>query len=160
VGAAGLRASLAAVEAGKILALANKESLVIAGELLVAAARRTGAAIVPIDSEHNAALQCLARTDPDEVERLVLTASGGPFRTWSREAIGNAGLAEVLNHPTWAMGPRITVDSATLLNKGFEVIEARWLFGLPLARVQVLVHPQSIVHAMLQLKDGSLLALL
>jgi len=160
VGAAGLRASLAVVEAGKTLALANKESLVIAGELLTSAARRTGAVIVPVDSEHNAALQCLTRTAPDEVARLTLTASGGPFRTRTRAELRNATLAEVLNHPTWAMGPRITVDSATLLNKGFEVIEARWLFGLPLAQVQVLVHPQSIVHAMLELKDGSLLALL
>ncbi len=160
VGAAGLRASLAALEAGKTLALANKESLVVAGELLTAVAARHGAEIIPIDSEHNAALQCLARTEADEVERLILTASGGPFRTRPRAELENVVLEEVLNHPTWSMGPRITVDSATLLNKGFEVIEARWLFGLPLARVQVLIHPQSIMHAVLELNDGSVLAMM
>ncbi len=160
VGASGLKASLAAVEAGKILALANKESLVVGGELLTAAARLTGAEIIPIDSEHNAALQALGRFAPGEVERLVLTASGGPFRTRSEAELRNVRLEEVLNHPTWSMGPRITVDSATLLNKGFEVIEARWLFELPLSRVQVLVHPQSVVHAMLYLTDGSVVAMM
>jgi len=160
VGAAGLRASLAALAAGKTLALANKESLVVAGELLTAAARQHGAAILPIDSEHNAALQCLAQTRDEEVERLILTASGGPFRAKSSAELRNVTLSEVLNHPTWSMGPRITVDSATLLNKGFEVIEARWLFGLPLQRIEVLVHPQSIVHAMVHLRDGSLLAMM
>jgi 1-deoxy-D-xylulose-5-phosphate reductoisomerase len=160
VGAAGLEPSLAAIEAGKSLALANKESLVVAGELLTAAARRSGTEILPIDSEHNAALQCLGRAAPEEVERLILTASGGPFRRTPREELSRVSLAEVLNHPTWSMGPRITVDSATLLNKGFEVIEARWLFELPLERVQVLVHPQSVVHAMLHLRDGSLIAMM
>jgi 1-deoxy-D-xylulose-5-phosphate reductoisomerase len=160
VGAAGLGPSLAALEAGKSLALANKESLVVAGELLTTAARRSGAEILPIDSEHNAALQCLGRVAPEEIERLILTASGGPFRLTSSEELRNVSLADVLNHPTWSMGPRITVDSATLLNKGFEVIEAKWLFGLPLERVQVLVHPQSVVHAMLHLNDGSLIAMM
>ena len=160
VGAAGLEPSLAAIEAGKTLALANKESLVVAGELLTAAAARHGVKILPIDSEHNAALQCLDRARPEEVDRLILTASGGPFRQTSGIELRNVRLAEVLNHPTWSMGPRITVDSATLLNKGFEVIEARWLFGLPLERIEVLVHPQSIVHAMLVLADGSLLAMM
>lgn len=160
VGAAGLQPSMAAIEAGKTLALANKESLVVAGELLTAAARRQGTAILPIDSEHNAALQCLGHTVPEEVERLVLTASGGPFRLMPRSELKNVRLAEVLNHPTWSMGPRITVDSATLLNKGFEVIEARWLFDLPLERIEVVVHPQSIVHALVCLTDGSLIAML
>jgi 1-deoxy-D-xylulose-5-phosphate reductoisomerase len=160
VGAAGLRASLAAIAARKTLALANKESLVVAGELLVGAASRYGAEILPIDSEHNAALQCLQHARADEVDRLILTASGGPFRSKSAAELRNVELAEVLNHPTWSMGPRITVDSATLLNKGFEVIEARWLFGLPLERIEVLVHPQSIVHAMVHLRDGSLLAMM
>jgi 1-deoxy-D-xylulose-5-phosphate reductoisomerase len=160
VGAAGLRSSLAAVAAGKTLALANKESFVVAGELLTATAKRTGAVILPIDSEHNAALQCLRHQGADEVERLVLTASGGPFRSTPTAELKRVGLAEVLNHPTWSMGPRITVDSATLLNKGFEVIEARWLFGLPLSRIEVVVHPQSIVHALVHLSDGSLLAMM
>jgi 1-deoxy-D-xylulose-5-phosphate reductoisomerase len=160
VGAAGLGPSLAAIAAKKTLALANKESLVVAGELLTAAASQSGAEILPIDSEHNAALQCLRHAPVDEVERLILTASGGPFRTRATADLRNVQLAEVLNHPTWSMGPRITVDSATLLNKGFEVIEARWLFGLPLARIEVLVHPQSIVHAMVHLRDGSLLAMM
>ncbi len=160
VGAAGLEPSLAAIEAKKTLALANKESLVVAGELLTEAARRSGAAILPIDSEHNAALQCLGRAGAGEVDRLILTASGGPFRTTPGGELRNVRLAEVLNHPTWSMGPRITVDSATLLNKGFEVIEARWLFGLALERIEVVVHPQSIVHALVGLTDGSLLAMM
>jgi len=160
VGAAGLRPSLAAVAAGKTLALANKESFVVAGELLTATAARTGAVILPIDSEHNAALQCLQHHRTGEVDRLVLTASGGPFRATPMAELKQVALADVLNHPTWSMGPRITIDCATLLNKGFEVIEAHWLFGLPLSQIEVVVHPQSIVHAVVHLSDGSLLAML
>jgi 1-deoxy-D-xylulose-5-phosphate reductoisomerase len=160
VGAAGLAPSLAAIGRGATLALANKESLVVAGELLTALARQSGATILPIDSEHNAALQCLEGAGADGVEKLILTASGGPFRRSSKAELRNVRLDEVLNHPTWSMGPRITVDSATLLNKGFEVIEAHWLFGLPLERIDVLVHPQSIVHAIIALADGSLVAMM
>ncbi|MGD8394660.1 MAG: 1-deoxy-D-xylulose-5-phosphate reductoisomerase [Candidatus Eiseniibacteriota bacterium] len=158
VGARGLEPSLEAVAAGKLLALANKESLVIGGELLTRRARAAGATIVPVDSEHNAAMQLLRTVAGRELESLVLTASGGPFRSTPAESLRNVSVAEVLDHPTWSMGPRITVDSATLLNKGFEVIEARWLFELPLERIEVVVHPESIVHALIRLVDGSVLA--
>jgi 1-deoxy-D-xylulose-5-phosphate reductoisomerase len=158
VGAAGLDATLAALEAGKRVALANKETLVIAGELAAAACARGGGEIVPVDSEHSAILQCLGQRDRRDVRRLILTASGGPFRTWSSAAIGGATLADALVHPTWSMGRKITVDSATLANKALEVIEAHFLFGLPYEHIEVVVHPQSIVHSMVEFVDGSVLA--
>ncbi len=161
VGAAGLVPTLAAVAAGKVVALANKESLVLAGDAIRELARRTGAVILPIDSEHNALFQALGGPDlPDLplVEKLVLTASGGPFRAKSREELAAVTPAMALDHPTWSMGPKISVDSATLMNKGLEVIEACRLYGLPASMVDVVVHPQSIVHSLAQLHDGSLLA--
>ena len=158
VGAAGLDATLGALEAGKRVALANKETLVVAGELAAEAARRGGGEIVPVDSEHSAILQCLAGRPVSEVRRLVLTASGGPFRDWSRERIARATLADALQHPTWRMGRKITVDSATLANKALEVIEAHYLFGLPYDAIDVVVHPQSVVHSMVEFVDGSVLA--
>jgi 1-deoxy-D-xylulose-5-phosphate reductoisomerase len=157
-GAAGLAASLAAIEAGKRLALANKESMVVAGPLLNAAARRSGARILPVDSEHSALFQCLHAGAPREVRRLVLTASGGPFRGRSADSLRDVTPAQALDHPTWDMGPRITVDSATLMNKALEVIEARWLFDVEPARIEVVVHPQSIVHSMVEFIDGSVIA--
>jgi 1-deoxy-D-xylulose-5-phosphate reductoisomerase len=158
VGAAGLEATLAALQAGKRVALANKETLVMAGELVTAAARAGGGEIVPVDSEHSAVLQCLAGTSVRDVSRLVLTASGGPFRTWEPDRIAQASVAEALQHPTWKMGRKITVDSATLVNKALEVIEAHFLFGLDFPQVDVVVHPQSVVHAFVELVDGSVLA--
>ena len=158
VGAAGLEATLAALRAGKRVALANKETLVMAGELVTAAARAGGGEIVPVDSEHSAVLQCLAGRRTADVSRLVLTASGGPFRTWEPERIARASVAEALQHPTWKMGRKITVDSATLVNKALEVIEAHFLFGLGFPQVDVVVHPQSVVHAFVELVDGSVLA--
>ena len=157
-GTAALEAALAAIDAGKTIALANKEVLVMAGGLMVEAARRRGVAILPVDSEHNAVHQCLDGRPPAEVARLVLTASGGPFRGWPAERLRAVTPAEALRHPTWSMGPKITVDSATLMNKGLEVIEARWLFDVPGDRIDVVVHPQSIVHSLVELRDGSLLA--
>ncbi len=158
VGAAGLDATLAALLAGKRVALANKETLVVAGELAAAACVSGGGEIVPVDSEHSAILQCLGRRDRSDVRRLIITASGGPFRTWSSEEIGGATLADALRHPTWSMGRKITVDSATLANKALEVIEAHFLFGIPYDRIEVVVHPQSVVHSMVEFVDGSVLA--
>ena len=158
VGAAGLDATLAALEAGKRVALANKESLVIAGSLARAAAERGGGDIVPVDSEHSAILQCLAGRPRSEVRRLILTASGGPFREWTRAQLEQATLADALKHPTWNMGRKITVDSATLANKALEVIEAHVLFNIPYERIDVVVHPQSVVHSMVEFVDGSVLA--
>ena len=158
VGAAGLEATLAALQAGKRVALANKETLVMAGELVTAAARAGGGEIVPVDSEHSAVLQCLAGKSVRDVSRLVLTASGGPFRTWEPGRIAQASVAEALQHPTWKMGRKITVDSATLVNKALEVIEAHFLFELGFPQVDVVVHPQSVVHAFVELVDGSVLA--
>ncbi len=157
VGAAGLEATLAALEAGKRVALANKESLVMAGPLVAAAARRGGGEIVPVDSEHSAVLQCIASRDSTPTA-ITLTASGGPFRTWDAAAIVDAGCDEALRHPTWQMGAKITIDSATLANKALEVIEAHALFGLDYDRIGVVVHPQSIIHAMVAFADGSMLA--
>jgi 1-deoxy-D-xylulose-5-phosphate reductoisomerase len=159
VGFAGLPVTMAALEGGKHLALANKESL-IAGAPVVQKARRTpGAEIVPVDSEHCAVHQCLATTDgPTTVARIVLTASGGPFRGWSSDRLAAATIADALAHPTWSMGPKITIDSSTLMNKGLEVIEAHELFGIPYERIEIVVHPQSIVHSMVELRDGSTLA--
>jgi 1-deoxy-D-xylulose-5-phosphate reductoisomerase len=158
VGAAGLDATLAALERGKRVALANKETLVVAGELVAEAARRGHGEIVPVDSEHSAILQCLAGRGPTEVRRLVLTASGGPFRDWPRERIERATVADALQHPTWRMGRKISVDSASLANKALEVIEAHHLFGIPYERIEVVVHPQSVVHSMVEFVDGSVLA--
>jgi 1-deoxy-D-xylulose-5-phosphate reductoisomerase len=158
VGSAGLRASLATFAAGADLALANKESLVAGGDLVTGAARRAGRRLLPVDSEHSALAQCLAGAAPETVTGLVVTASGGPFR--GRDAAELAGVTreEALAHPTWTMGAKITVDSATLMNKGLEVIEAHFLFGVPFARIEVVVHPQSIVHGMVRFRDGALLA--
>ena len=158
VGAAGLGSTLAAARAGKRLLLANKESLVLAGELLIAAARGSGAEIVPIDSEHSAVFQCLRSCRAEGVRRIVLTASGGPFRGWDRARLATVTPAQAVAHPKWSMGPKISVDSATLMNKGLEVIEAHHLFGLPTGRIDVLVHPQSLVHALVEYVDGSTLA--
>ncbi len=158
VGAVGFVPTLRAIEAGKRIALANKETLVMAGELMMAAAARSGAEILPVDSEHNAIHQCLRGERRSEVKRLVLTASGGPFRTKSTEEIENATLEQALTHPNWKMGDKITIDSATLMNKGLEVIEAKWLFGFEADRISVVVHPQSVVHSMVEMVDGSVIA--
>jgi 1-deoxy-D-xylulose-5-phosphate reductoisomerase len=158
VGAAGLDATLAALERGKRVALANKESLVMGGTLVAEAASRGGGELVPVDSEHSAILQCIAGRPATEVRRLVVTASGGPFRRWSGAQLENATLADALQHPTWRMGRKITVDSATLANKALEVIEAHFLFGLPYDRIEVVVHPQSVVHSFVEFVDGSVLA--
>lgn len=158
VGAAGLDATIAGLEAGKRVALANKESLVMAGDLVLAAARAGGGGIVPVDSEHSAILQCLSGRDVADVRRLVITASGGPFRDWSSDRLQRATLADALQHPTWRMGRKITVDSATLANKALEVIEAHFLFGIPYDRIQVVVHPQSVIHSMVEFVDGSVVA--
>jgi 1-deoxy-D-xylulose-5-phosphate reductoisomerase len=157
-GTAGLEAVLAAIEAGKAIALANKEVLVMAGELVTAAARRRGVAILPIDSEHNAIHQCLHGRSHNEIRRLILTASGGPFRDLPPEALDHVSPAAALQHPTWQMGRKITIDSATLMNKGLEVIEAHWLFGVGADQIDVVIHPQSIVHSMVELIDGSVIA--
>jgi 1-deoxy-D-xylulose-5-phosphate reductoisomerase len=158
VGAAGLDATLAALGAGKRVALANKETLVLAGELVRQAAAGGGGEVVPVDSEHSAILQCIGPRGAGAVRRLVLTASGGPFRDWSRERIEQATRADALRHPTWTMGKKITVDSATLANKALEVIEAHHLFGVPYDNIDVVVHPQSIVHSFVEFVDGSVLA--
>jgi 1-deoxy-D-xylulose-5-phosphate reductoisomerase len=160
VGTAGLFPALAAIEAGKDLAVASKEILVMAGEIITTAARKRGVAILPVDSEHNAIFQCLDghRGGEKEVSRLILTASGGPFRNLPAERIPHVTVAEALKHPTWDMGPKITIDSATLFNKGLEMIEARWLFGIGMERIDVVVHPQSIIHSMVEFTDGSVLA--
>jgi 1-deoxy-D-xylulose-5-phosphate reductoisomerase len=158
VGVAGLEATHAAVSAGLRVALANKETLVAAGDLVMAEAKRSGSALLPVDSEHNGVHQCLRAGLRTEVDRMILTASGGPFRTTPRAEFDSITPAQALNHPTWKMGARITIDSATLMNKGFEVIEACHLFDFGPDRVQVVVHPQSIVHAMVEYCDGSVIA--
>src|SRR5207244_12743835 len=158
VGAAGLEATLAALKAGKRVALANQETRVMAGELVTRTAREGGGEIVPVDSEHSAVLQCVTGRQPAELARLILTASGGPFRTWTPDRVAGATVDEALRHPTWKMGKKITVDSATLVNKALEVIEAHFLFGLPYDCVEVVVHPQSVVHAFVEFVDGSVLA--
>ena len=154
-GAAGLEAALAAIDHRKTVALANKEVLVMAGALMVDAARRHGVSLLPVDSEHNAIHQCLHGRSAAEVRRLVLTASGGPFRLWDRAALQQVTPADALRHPTWQMGRKITIDSATLMNKGLEVIEARWLFDVQAPQIDVVVHPQSVVHSMVEFVDGS-----
>jgi 1-deoxy-D-xylulose-5-phosphate reductoisomerase len=158
VGAVGFVPTLRAIEAGKRVALANKETLVMAGELMTAAAAASGAEIVPVDSEHNAIHQCLRGESKNEVRRLILTASGGPFRKSTKAEIENATITDALAHPNWKMGDKITIDSATLMNKGLEVIEARWLFGFGADQVSVIVHPQSVVHSMVEMIDGSIIA--
>jgi 1-deoxy-D-xylulose-5-phosphate reductoisomerase len=158
VGAAGLEATLVALRAGKRLALANKESLVAGGPLVLEALREGGGELVPIDSEHSAILQCMAACPGDGVRRLILTASGGPFRDWSEERLAGVTPAQALRHPTWSMGAKITVDSASLANKALEVIEAHHLFGLSYDSIEVVVHPQSIIHSMVEFRDGSVLA--
>jgi 1-deoxy-D-xylulose-5-phosphate reductoisomerase len=158
VGAAGLKATIAALRAGKRVALANKESLVMGGELILAAAREGGGEVVPVDSEHSAILQCVGARPITEVSRLIITASGGPFRDWTEERIANATVDDAMNHPTWTMGRKITIDSATLVNKALEVIEAHYLFGIPYDRIEVVVHPQSVVHSFVEFIDGSVLA--
>ena len=158
VGAIGFVPTLRALEAGKRVALANKETLVMAGELMTRAAHRSGAELLPVDSEHNALHQCLRGEKREEVRRLILTASGGPFRTKTREQIERATVAEAMQHPTWNMGSKITIDSATLMNKGLEVIEAHWLFGFGADEIGILIHPESVVHSMIELVDGSVIA--
>lgn len=158
VGTGGLRPALAAIEAGKDIAVASKEILVMAGAIVMEAARRKGVRVLPVDSEHNAIFQCLEGRRPEEVSRLLLTASGGPFRTWPSEALATVTPAQALKHPTWDMGRKISIDSATLFNKGLEMIEARWLFDIPMKRVEVVVHPQSIIHSMVEFVDSSVLA--
>lgn len=160
VGVEGLRPTLKAIELGCDVAVASKEILVMAGEVVMNAAREKAVKILPVDSEHNAIFQCLEghRGGSEEVRRLIVTASGGPFRTWPREKLSEVTLEDALKHPTWEMGRKITVDSATLFNKGLEMIEARWLFDIPMSKVDVVVHPQSIVHSMVEFVDGSVLA--
>jgi 1-deoxy-D-xylulose-5-phosphate reductoisomerase len=158
VGAAGLEATLAALRAGKRLALANKESLVVGGPLVRAALAAGGGQLIPVDSEHSAILQCLAGADERTLRRMILTASGGPFREWPIDRLDSVTPAQALQHPTWAMGARITIDSATLVNKALEVIEAHFLFDIPFADIDVVVHPQSIIHSMVEFIDGSILA--
>jgi 1-deoxy-D-xylulose-5-phosphate reductoisomerase len=158
VGCAGLVPTMAAIEAGKTVALANKEALVTAGALMTRAAERSGATLLPVDSEHNAIFQCLAGSSVDHVARIILTASGGPFRTASAERMRSATPAEAVAHPKWDMGAKISVDSATLMNKGLELIEAHYLFGLRSERIDVLIHPQSVVHSLVEFVDGSVLA--
>ncbi|MBV8278664.1 MAG: 1-deoxy-D-xylulose-5-phosphate reductoisomerase [Verrucomicrobia bacterium] len=158
VGTSGLRPALAAIDTGKDLAVASKEILVMAGETVMTQASQKGIKVLPVDSEHNAIFQCLEGKPNHEIRSLILTASGGPFRTLSSERLASVTVADALNHPTWKMGRKISIDSATLFNKGLEMIEARWLFDIPMGQVQVLVHPQSIVHSMVEFVDGSLLA--
>jgi len=158
VGNAGLEPVMAAIEAGRTVALANKESLVTAGELMISTARRSGAIILPVDSEHNAIFQCLADNRSCDIARLVLTASGGPFRERSRDQMAAMTPEQAVAHPNWSMGAKISVDSATMMNKGLELIEAHYLFGLPSERIDILVHPQSVIHSMVEYVDGSVLA--
>lgn len=158
VGAVGLRPTLAAIQAGRDIALANKEVMVMAGALVLRELRAHGARLLPVDSEHSALFQCLSGQRREDVARLQLTCSGGPFRSWDASLIEAATVKEALDHPNWEMGPKITVDSASLMNKGLEVIEARWLFDLPPERIDVVVHPQSIVHSLVEFVDGSVLA--
>ena len=158
VGCAGLRPTMAAVEAGRTVALANKEALVTAGALMTDAAAASGATLLPVDSEHNAIFQCLAGSRKEDVSKIILTASGGPFRTASAETVATATPAQAVAHPNWSMGAKISVDSATLMNKGLEVIEAHYLFGLPSNQLEIVIHPQSVIHSMVEFIDGSVLA--
>ena len=158
VGFSGLSSTVAAVGAGKTIALANKETLVAAGKIVMDLAAKTGARILPVDSEHSAIFQCLMGSAGAPIEKIHLTASGGPFRTWSMDDIAKATRAQALNHPNWSMGRKITIDSATMMNKGLEIIEARWLFGTPGDKIEVVIHPESIIHSMIEYADGSVIA--
>ena len=158
VGFSGLSSTVAAVGAGKTIALANKETLVAAGKIVMNLAEKTGARILPVDSEHSAIFQCLMGSAGAPIEKIHLTASGGPFRTWAKEDIAKATRAQALNHPNWSMGSKITIDSATMMNKGLEIIEARWLFGTPGDKIEVVIHPESIIHSMIEYADGSVIA--
>lgn len=158
VGAAGLAPTMAALQKGLTVGLANKESFVVAGDLMVRAAAKSGAQIIPVDSEHSAVYQSMQSGDHDEIEKIYLTASGGPFRTWSLEQMQHATPADAMRHPTWNMGPKITIDSATMMNKALEIIEARWLFGVDPDRIEVVIHPESIIHSMVAFRDGSVVA--
>ena len=158
VGFSGLRPTLSAIRAGKIIALANKETLVAAGSLVMGEAARCKAPIYPVDSEHSAIFQCLLGADGNPLRQIHLTASGGPFRTWDKEKIAGATKAQALKHPNWDMGAKITIDSATMMNKGFEVIEAKWLFGVEADRIHVVVHPESVIHSMVEFEDGAVMA--
>lgn len=158
VGSAGLAGTYAAIEAGKTIALANKETLVMAGPLVMAKAKQTGSAILPVDSEHSAVFQAMMAGRGTELKRIILTASGGPFRTYSREQMESVSVQDALSHPTWQMGPKITIDSATMMNKALEIIEARWLFDLEAEKIEAVVHPQSIVHSLVEFIDGSVIA--
>lgn len=158
VGYAGLRPTIAAIEAGKTIALANKETLVVAGELICELAQKHHAPILPVDSEHSAIFQSLVGENTNEIEKILLTASGGPFRTFTLDQMAHVTAADALKHPNWDMGQKITIDSASMMNKGFEVIEAKWLFGVPAEKIQVLIHPQSIVHSAVQFRDGAVKA--
>ena len=158
VGFSGLESTIAAVKAGKTIALANKETLVAAGHIVMDLAVRHRARILPVDSEHSAIFQCLMGSAGADIEKIHLTASGGPFRTWSREDISKATRQQALNHPNWSMGSKITIDSATMMNKGLEIIEARWLFGTPGDKIDVVIHPESIIHSMVEYADGSVIA--
>ncbi len=158
VGFAGLRPTLKAVESGKRIALANKETLVVGGHLVDRAVKERSVPILPVDSEHSAIFQCLTGEHPDHVEKLLLTASGGPFRGMDKEALRHVTPAQALVHPNWKMGVKVTIDSASLMNKGLEMIEAHWLFGLPPSKIDVLIHPQSVIHSLVQFKDGSVKA--
>jgi 1-deoxy-D-xylulose-5-phosphate reductoisomerase len=158
VGYAGLRPTIAAIRAGKAIALANKETLVVAGELITALSQEYKVPILPVDSEHSAIFQCLAGEYENPIEKILLTASGGPFRTFTKEQLATVTKAQALKHPNWNMGAKVTIDSASMMNKGFEMMEAKWLFGVTPEQIQVLVHPQSIIHSMVQFEDGAVIA--
>lgn len=158
VGAAGLQPTAAAIEAGKTIALANKEVLVAGGAYIMPLAKKHGVTIIPVDSEHSAIYQCLHREDPESVRRLILTSSGGPFREWDHERLTRVTVEDALNHPNFVMGAKVTIDSSTLMNKGLEVIEAHWLFGVDVKQIEVLIHPQQKIHSMVEFTDGSILA--
>lgn len=158
VGTAGLLPTISAIEAGKNIALSNKETLVTAGKIITDLVRKKGVKLFPVDSEHSAIFQCIAGNRDRDISRLILTASGGPFRGYSRQALKSVTVKEALNHPNWSMGSKITIDSATMMNKGLEVIEAMWLFDIPVSQIDIVVHPQSIIHSMVEFNDGSVMA--
>ena len=158
VGNGGLAATIRAVELGRRIALANKEALVTAGSIIMPLAAKSGAVIIPVDSEHSAIFQAMHAGRAEDVRRIILTASGGPFRTWSEEALESATVDDAMRHPTWDMGPKITIDSATMMNKALEIVEARWLFDMPADRIEVVIHPESIIHSLVEFTDGSLIA--